>query len=395
MSESMKERSRAHLIANALSGSWRSSIAPLQISDAELTEVTELLIQGGAGALVWRRICDSTLATSEAAGQLRQAYRLHRLEAVVHLRKIKQILERMRAAGIEPVLVKGWSVARLYAEPGLRHFIDVDLCVARRDYARAQQLLAGLGDEGLYVDLHEGLDHLDTIAWDDFFARTQLLRVDETEIRVPCAEDHLRILCIHWLRHGAWKPAGLCDIAALVESRSADFDWQRCLGVDPVRAGWVACTISLAQELLGANVDAKLGAGSADILSALSAQRELPCWLVPAVLRQWSRSLSPNNRYEALPSLLSNITNWRAFIGEAYSRLDQPIRATIALHGRFNNYPRWPYQLGELLLHSPEVPKQLASLLYEKLKEVRRSLSSPRTSDLSLALSAKTWQQKH
>jgi len=424
MSESLKQRSRGRLIANALSGSWRSSVVPPQISVRELEEITPLLIQAGAGALVWSRIRDSALADSGAAAELQQMYRLHRLEASVHIQRIKRVLEQFRRAGIEPVLVKGWNVARLYPEAGLRHYFDVDLCVAHDAYAESLKLVAGMEEDAPYIDLHDELDHLDTMPWAEFFVRTQMVSLcsprpsrespankihhegteDTEKIRVPCAEDHLRILCVHWLRHGAWKPAGLCDIAAAIETRPLDFDWQRCLGPDPVRAGWVACTVGLAQELLGAenrgqgtgvggperNVkgrksevrDQGVGSGKWE---AESEKREaslplpltpdplpltpgwlpfarLPRWLVPAVLRQWSRSLSPNNRYEALPSLVSNVTEWRNLIGEIYSRLDQPVRATVALHGRFNNWPRWPYQLGELLMHSPEVPKQLATM---------------------------------
>jgi len=361
MNKAVKKRQNAQLVATVLSGSWRQSAGPLQISDSELAEVAPLLIQAGAGALVWWRIRDSALATSNTAAQLHQAYRLHRLEGSLHISRLKRVVEQFRAAGIEPVLVKGWSIARLYPEPGLRHYFDVDLCVAHDAYAEGLSLVASLGEDSSYVDLHDELDHLDVMNWDEFFARSQILKLDDTEVRVPCAEDHLRILCIHWLRHGAWKPAGLCDISAALESRPVDFDWQRCLGADPVRAGWVACTIGLAQKLLGAD--------RADVPSTLSAQRELPRWLVPAVLRQWSRSLSPNYRAPAVPALLRQIGAWKELAEDIYLRWDQPVRATVALHRRFNNWPQWPYQLGDLLLHSSEVPKQLATMLRGQLRD--------------------------
>ena len=382
MNKAEKTRRDSRLVATVLSGSWRQSGESLEISDFELAEIAPLLIQGGAGALVWWRIRNSELSTSTTAKALHQLYRLHRLEGSLHIRRLKRVVTQFRAAGIEPVLVKGWNVARLYPEPGLRHYFDVDLCVAHECYAEANSLVASLGEDSSYVDLHDELDHLDVMSWNQFFARTQLLKLDDTEVRVPCAEDHLRILSIHWLRHGAWKPAGLCDIAAAVESRPIDFDWRRCLGPDPVRAGWVAAAIRLAQELLGAEVrsqrsevrgqrakrdrrtakgEAKRGEQSANPIPL--PPYPLPLWLVPAVLRQWSRSLSPNYRQQALPSLLGNITKGKELIGEIYSRLDQPVRATIAMHGRFNNWPRWPYQLGELLLHSPEVPKQLRKMV--------------------------------
>jgi hypothetical protein len=413
--ESLKQESRGRLISTALSAAWRSFAAPPSLSTDELAEIAPFLIQSGAGALVWRRIRNSALASSEAGAQLQQAYRLHRLEAGIHLQKIKRVLTYLHAAGIEPVLVKGWSVARLYPESGLRHFLDVDLCVRSDQHAIAQRLLVGLGDEGLYVDLHKELDHLDAMPWDEFWARTHLLTLDDTTVRVPCAEDHLRILCLHWLRHGAWKPAGLCDIGAMFESRCEEFDWQRCLGSDPVRAVWVACTIGLAMELLGAEnggqgsevrgqrsenreqrsearepwlevggqrLEKRAKAGSGEILFALRAPREaedalfslhaspfrLPRWLVPAILRQWSRSQSPNACYPALTALLHHTSSWKETFDDIYSRLDQPVRATVALHGRFNDWPRWPYQLGELVLHSSEVPKQLALMIREFVK---------------------------
>jgi len=70
----------------------------------------------------------------------------------------------------------------------------------------------------------------------------------------------------------------------------------------------------------------------------------------------------------ALPALSAQMRDARKFFNEIYSRWDQPVRATVALRGRFNNWPRWPYQLGELLLRSSEVPKQLALILRERLR---------------------------
>jgi hypothetical protein len=354
MFESSIQLRIARSIVKALTGSWRFNAAAPMLTAAELVEITPLLIQSGAGALVWWRIRNDELAKSDAGVQLHQLYRLHRLEASLHADRLKLVLQQFRDAGIEPVLVKGWNVARLYPEPGLRHYFDVDLCVRHDCYARASELVASLGDEGLYVDLHDELDHLDVMRWDGFFSGSQLLRMEETEIRVPRFEDHLRILCIHWLRHGAWRPAGLCDIAAALEARPGDFDWQRCLGTDPLRADWVACAIGLAHELLGAQIfdqESEFNTVSADDVVRLRARIErLPRWLVPAVLRRWGRSVSPNY-HVSLSALLGGDGGRKEFAENLFMRLDQPVRATVALGGRFNNWPRLPYQLGELFLH--------------------------------------------
>ena len=354
MSESLKQQKSARSIIAALTGSWRSIVGRPPISSAELAEVAPLLIQSGAGALVWRRIRHDELAKSAAGAQLHQSYRLHRLEAYLHIGRLKLVLQKFHEADIEPLLVKGWNVARLYPEPGLRHYFDVDVCVRHECYAEANRLIASLGEEGLYVDLHDELDHLDVMKWDEVFSRSQILRVGDTDIRVPCAEDHLRILCIHWLRHGAWRPAGLCDIAAALESRPDNFDWQRCLGADPVRAEWVACAIGLARELLGAEIGDQISEFNlltADDAVPMNARLErLPRWLVLAVRRKWDRSVSPNYRLP-LSALLGGKGRRKEFAENIFARLDQPVRATIALHGRFNNWPRLPYQLGELFLH--------------------------------------------
>lgn len=355
--KSLRQYENARSIITALSGSWRAHAAAPPITPGELAAITPLLIQSGAGALLWWRIRDDELAKSDAGEQLRQLYRIHRLEASLHVARLKRVFQLFREAGIEPVLVKGWNVARLYPEPGLRHYFDLDLCVSHDCYAEANCLVASLGQDSLNVDLHDELDHLDVMKWDEFFSRSRLIIVDDTEVRVPCAEDHLRILCVHWLRHGAWRPAGLCDIAAALESRPVDFDWERCLGADPVRADWVTCAIGLALELLRAEIGdqgSDLNTRSADNSVRLSARCErLPRWLVSAVLRKWERSVSPNY-HVPLSALLGDHGARREFSENFLGRLDQPVRATVALRGRFNNWPRLPYQLGELFLHGAD-----------------------------------------
>ena len=87
------------------------------------------------------------------------------------------------------------------------------------------------------------------------FARSESIELGGTSIRVPSAEDHLRLVAIHFLSHGAWRPVWLCDIAAMLEDLPQDFDWDRCLGNEPRIARWVTSVIELAHRLLGACVD--------------------------------------------------------------------------------------------------------------------------------------------
>jgi hypothetical protein len=361
-------KSPAQLITAALAGSWRTSPTAFPLSRVELATITPLVIQGASGALIWRRIRETALAQSESGEALHTLYRLHHLEARVHAHKIKIILAHLSRAGIESVMMKGWSVARLYPEPGLRHYCDLDLCVAPNQYRPALKALKSFGPLASYVDLHRALGRHDKLSWDDLLARSELVKLDEglddIKVRVLGAEDHLRLLCVHWLRHGAWGPLGLCDIAAALEARPAKFDWKRSLGPDKKRADWMACTLGLAHQLLGAEVDGTPVAERA---------RHLPGWLVPAVLEQWQTCINPNYRDMALAEIPTFLATPGKLLSELAARWRHPIRATVEVGGSFNEWPRWPYQLAALVQRSPELPRQIALLLWRKLRLLRRS----------------------
>ena len=100
------------------------------------------------------------------------------------------------------------------------------------------------------------------------------------DVQVLGPEDHLRVLCLHQLKHGAPSPLWLCDVAVALETRPPVFDWDRVLGPDRRQADWVACAIGLAHQFLEVPID--------DTPVASRAQR-LPGWLAPSVLQQWAR----------------------------------------------------------------------------------------------------------
>ncbi len=323
------------LIANVLAGSWRSAPQPLEISPEELEAVAPSLLETGAGALAWRRVMDSELRSSHAASQLEQAHRMHALKAAIHERDICEVLALLRARGIEPVLVKGWAVARLYNHKGLRPYGDIDLCVRPEEYAAARACLLSNEEKRYNVDLHRGFEKFDKAAWDELWSRTKILEMKGAPVRVLCYEDHLRLLCFHFLREGAWRPLWLCDVAVMIEGRAKDFDWDLCTAED--RKGWVACTVALAGKLLEANVE--------DVPARACANR-LPGWLVPSVLKAWEvramqeRHKAPINSVRRYPIY--------ALKGLAY-HWPNPIEGTINMNGSFNEWPRLPFQIGDCL----------------------------------------------
>ncbi|HEY0003493.1 MAG TPA: nucleotidyltransferase family protein [Pyrinomonadaceae bacterium] len=350
---------RSELIAEILNRSWRTNPPPLEISASELDQVAPLLQGSGAAALGWWRISRSSqLKDREAARELEQSYRLLLLRDSVHQRDIKGAIELLRSAGVEPLLAKGWAMARLYPDAALRPYGDMDICVRPEQYRRAEDVLASPEGKKYWVDLHQGFSEIQDRSVDDLFARSRLVQLEEVEVRLMGAEDHLALLSIHLLKHGAWRPLWLCDIGVAIETRSSDFDWQACLGQDKRRAKWITSTIGLAHQLLGAEIDD---------LPFAAWTRNLPKWLVPNVLRQWETpyaNLQAPTRHSAPMS--SYLRNPRGLLKDMRQRWPDPITATISLEGPFNNLPRLPFQIGNCLSRTAQFLRHLPSKLREQ-----------------------------
>jgi Uncharacterised nucleotidyltransferase len=350
-----RAKSTGLLIAQILTQSWRDSPPALEISAEDLTRVAPLLLGSGGAALAWWRIRHSELRSSPEALQLQHAYHHFTLESDLHERDIKHVFTLFRAAGVEPLLVKGWASARPYPEPGMRVYGDMDLYVRPDQHEAALRVVKSPECSRYLVDLvYNELSRLDNRSFDELYARSQPLKLDQVVVRIPAPEDHLRIQCLHLLKHGAWRPLWLCDVAAAVENLPADFNWELCLGGDKRQADWVACTIGLAHQLLGADVHETPVAERAS---------RLPRWLVPAVLKQWEKPCAADHH----PSeLMANTLRNRKGLLEAFrNRWPDPIQATIWMRGPFNELPRFPFQLSNYIsqaaLFLAALPRALAN----------------------------------
>jgi Uncharacterised nucleotidyltransferase len=358
------------LIAGALAGSWRKDPPTTDLSQSELIIIAPKLNETGGTGLLWWRIRNTPVAATEIGRSIEAGYKLLRLAELNHELEIANVFSILRAEGIEAVLVKGWAIARRYPSAGLRPYGDIDLCLRPEQLRRATSALKCLEKlEGHYVDLHSGFERIgmkprvtlsrgqrsafikERAGWPDIeqteelFARAQVVPLGKQHVRILRKEDHLRVLCLHLLRSGAWRPLWLCDVALMLETLDGEFDWDRCLGGDRLQANWIKCTIALATHLLRVRVDFPFAESA----------RHLPRWLVPAVLRQWGRGRDPDTAGASLPSLYANWTHPAKAWREMAARWDRPVRATVAIRGGFNNWPRFPYQLGELLSRLPEL----------------------------------------
>ncbi len=318
------------------------------MSTREIDAVMPLLLGSGAGALAWWRIRKrSRTMPVDASEQFRQAYLHSSIHAANHEREVAEIFKVLCSAGIEPILIKGWAIARAYPETGLRPPGDIDLCISPEQHAAAKAILNTAEYQQYWIDLeHEEVDKLNERSFRELYDKSELVRLENAEVRVLSAEDHLRILCFHLLKHGAWRPLWLCDVSAALESRAPGFDWDRCLGQNKRRANWVLCAIGLAHQLLDARLgDAPVKAGASG----------LPGWMIPSVLEQWNASYSPNLGAPIREYVWEPVKLFKAI----RKRWPNPIQATVAIGGRLNGVPRLPFQIGNCIVRAARLLPEL------------------------------------
>ena len=352
----IRSKSLGWLIASVLEGAWRSNPPSWTGSPEELGRITPLLVASGGGGLAWSRVCNSSSASSPAALKLHEAYRYYCVHSIVNEQKITEVFALLRSAGIDPVLIKGWAIARLYPDKGFRPLGDIDLWVRPDQLASARSVLKSAGKGEYFVDLeHSSLTRQEIRTFDQLYDRSELVDLRGGKVRIPGPEDHLRILSLHLLKHSAWRPLWLCDIAVALESRPAGFDWDFLMGADRRLAECFTCAIGLAHQILGANVD--------DTPLASKAMK-LPAWLVPSALAQWE---IPAPDHATPPELMMTSLRHPNRVKRALRiRWPHPIGATLRAKGPFNELPRLPFQLWDCVVRTGRFVTQLPQSLRQQ-----------------------------
>jgi hypothetical protein len=334
-----KALAKGKLVASLLAGAWRSSVSSsISITEKQLDEVTPLLYASGAAGLGWWRLRRTELASTDSGMLLQQAYRLQALQITIHEQKIKKVFSLLRQAAVEPLLVKGWAAASLYPDQALRPYGDIDLLVRPEHFKTARAVLASEEASECWVDLHDRFSELHERSADELFDRSRVVNLDGEEIRIPAPEDHLALLAVHLLKHGAWRPLWLCDLAVAIESIPDNFSWDTCFGRNSTRAAWISVAIVLSKTLLGAEADSV----------PVQMNTRVPKWLVRSVLKQWSNLFPANHLPIQPPPLMAeNLRNVSQILKATQQRWPDPITATFNLNASFSAFPRFPYQLGE------------------------------------------------
>ena len=327
----------SQLLSRILAGSWRRNPPRPDISPDHLVAALPSLAGSGAAALAWRCLRGSSLEGSAAFEELGQAARLQILQAAIHERGVALAFRAARSKGAEPILLKGWAVARLYAEAWLRPAGDLDLLVRPDQRAAAEVALFSPSSIVLsVVDLkHKGFDELTPAEWEMLYERSELAVLEAVPVRVLGAEDQFRFLCEHLWNHSAYRPVWLCDVAATIESLPAEFDWDLCLrGGDRLTVNRVVSALGVAQTLLGAEVG--------EMPHELR-QRAPPGWLLEEVLKQWEAPCTEHHLPRELMSI--SLRHPAKLLPALSARWPDPIRAYVGTDTAFDENRRISKQL--------------------------------------------------
>lgn len=204
------------------------------------------------------------------------------LNQTVRSAEFADLYQKLRAAGLHPVVVKGQLCSRLYPQTDHRISADDDLLIPDGEFmACHEQLLAnGLrtgtptdelasADEvsytkegsPLYIELHRHLFDSAEDAHDElnhFFTDINPVEMDGFLAMLP--HEHLLYLLLHAYKHFVRSGIGLrqfCDIGLWARAYHAEIDWQRlheqCESVHA--ATFAAAAFRIARDYLGIEFD--------------------------------------------------------------------------------------------------------------------------------------------
>lgn len=275
----------------------------------------------------------------------------------------KNILERnavrafalFREARIEPLLIKGIAAGIYYPYDRPRVSVDLDMAVSDADFYKAEEIARSVAAQDLAIDLHRELRHLDTVSWASLFSNSVIMPLGDAEIRIPRPEDHLRIVCLHWLTDGGRMKDRLYDVFFAVTNRDKEFDWDRFFGeVSPTRQRWLECTLGLTAKYLGLDLTNTPAAG---------ADQKLPRWLTNTVEKEWSAEV----KFEPMEVA---VLDRKKFVHQLGRRLNpNPIWATVQAEGSFDAPTRLHYKIANAFRRIPDSYRRVKNSLANRASE--------------------------
>ena len=312
------------------------------------------MILGGVGGIAWNGIRhNAPPELKEPEKRLRDAYRSLSIMELRDQSAILKIGGMLQAVGVTPLTFKGRVLSSYYSPTHIRPTGDLDIIVPEQQYSATFATLNESsvacnpepnGEDyvfamkpisdgyGLRVDLHANLSRFGMPSTGELFRHsTSAPLSDPSVFRMPCLEHHIRLVTIHFLRHGGWRPLWLCDIAALMDTIDERFRWDLCLGKDPVHAQWVVISMRLAENLLGAR--------SPDYPDPFK-ELQVPGWLTRTVRNEWKQ---PDVKRFRRP-LFSGVEGFGKRLDEIRMRWPNPLEAVTRYRKSLLSGPVLLYQ---------------------------------------------------
>ena len=274
------------------------------------------------------------------------------LEAKRHQVALIKTLTLFTNSLLDPITFKGWAIARYYPAGKVRQYNDIDLAVAAEDFEKSDELRHSDELKHCRIDLHKELRDLDTVPWQTVFARTRLIKIEETDIRVLCPEDHLRVLCSHWLMDGGEFKHRLWDIYYLIDATRETFDWEICLGdISANRREWIECVVGLTHKYFDLNIDD---------LPFAERVRDLPKWLTDAVETEWNSGVPQR-------PIMTTLNDREEFVKQFKKRIKpNPLRAVVDMDGSFYKPKLFRYRIGSFVKRGSAMIKRVGIIAFNR-----------------------------
>ena len=159
------------------------------------------------------------------------------------------VLEALRKADVQPLVVKGITCRELYPNPDHRLSSDEDVLIHPAAFARCHEALTELGfstrdpedmsyelsylkqGSPLYLEIHRSLFPPESLAYGDlnrFFPEVYRRSVEKRGVPTLCPTDHMLFLLCHAFKHFLHSGFGLrqvCDLILFANHYGPEVDW--------------------------------------------------------------------------------------------------------------------------------------------------------------------------
>jgi len=233
------------------------------------------------------RAQDSVAIPEEIEKSLRERHRAQLVFTLSMTAELFRLLEKLRAAGVESIVVKGPVLSvRAYRDPGVRQYVDLDFLIRARDLLAATRALTDLGYDpdvplaaiaagkipGEYLFMKQGtrlLVELHTehtfryfprpLPMEDYFARQTMVALDGNRVPALSPEDEFVLICIHGAKHFWERLMWVADVAAMAGA-GMQLNWKivresaKAVGAERM----VNVALRLAQKMLSTEIPAEM-----------------------------------------------------------------------------------------------------------------------------------------